>query len=106
MVLMAFCTVNFFFSNMAVSDHYHYYSYMYNRKRSVAEFGRKNKTANTSYKYYSSPSPSIVSFIIICFALGRVPRLISIDIAYASCELIASPFEDKALLFVKIGRGR
>lgn len=42
MVLMAFCTVNFFFSNMAVSDHYHYYSYMYNRKRSVAEFGRKN----------------------------------------------------------------
>lgn len=104
MVLMAFCTVNFFFSNMAVSDHYHYYSYMYNRKRSVAEFGRKN---NREYELQILfLPPSIVSFIIICFALGRVPRLISIDIAYASCELIASPFEDKALLFVKIGRGR
>lgn len=74
-------------------------------------FWEEKYTANTwykyYYKYYFSSLPLLDRFVY--YHLFRAwPCFAAIDfddIAYASCELIASPFEDKALLFVKIGRG-
>lgn len=70
-------------------------------------FWEEKYTANTSYKYYFSSLPLLDRFVY--YHLFRAwPCFAAIDfddIAYASCELIASSFEDKALLFVKIGRG-
>lgn len=80
MVLIAFCTIIFFFfffSNMAILTN------RFVTVRAIANvqsqsFGRKNIPRIRATNIISPSSPSsIVSFIIICFALGRVPRLIS-----------------------------
>lgn len=73
-------------------------------------FWEEKYTANTwykyYYKYYFSSLPLLDRFVYYhLFRAWPCSPIDFDDIAYASCELIASPFEDKALLFVKIGRG-